>query len=400
MLALLLTVMLSTQAPATHAEAQRLVQTGAHQEALEQYRALAAADPTDLEARKGIARLHVLMGYPGDAERVYRSVLLDAPDDLDALVGLGTALTALGQLEEARALLARAEQQAPEDLRVVAALGRVNLRSERLGAATGYYDRAVAMAPERNDVRLDFEEAHRRYDHRVEVTYFNEAFDSGISDTQSGEFTLNGRLNDQVRLFGRGQQARKFDLNDTRGGGGIDWQTDSPWLSRLQAHALVGPDNEVLPQLETGAAFGWSGLTATFTAAGRYFRFDHDLQFWAIGPELEIHAHDAVRVWMRYTRALTRYPGVDDLVGYSTAGIGVETRIHPRFWVGGAFATGIDNFDRLTIDQLGRFDANTYTGMARIDLRSLTTLSAVYDHQRPAAGGSMGRLTARIVQRF
>jgi YaiO family outer membrane protein len=391
--------MLSVQAPDLHAEAERLARSGAYQEALERFRSLAAANPRDVEARTWIARLHSLMGQHRQAEEVYRSVLVEAPDRLDVLIGLGSALTAQGRIAEARPFLAQAEKLSPDDLEVLAAQGWLNLADEQNRLALGYYGRATLMAPEQKDLRLNLEEAHRRYDHRLEATYFNEVFSESIDDTQSADVVLNFRAADQLRAFGRGQQERRFSETDQRGGGGLDWRVDRPWLSSLQAHAMVGPGNLVLPEFEAGFGFGWNARKVSLSALGTLFNFD-SAQMWAFGPAVRVNFTDSVALSASLMRTLTEFSGLSDRIGDSAGKISVGFRVHPRLWLETGYAGGIEDFDRVTIDRLGEFHAKTVSGTARLDFRSLTTIVGTYEYQRIEAGTEMGRLTFRLIQWF
>jgi YaiO family outer membrane protein len=396
---LLVATMLSVQAPDLRADAERLARSGAYEEALDRFRSLAAANPRDLDARTWIARLHAIMGHQRQAEDVYRSVLVEAPERLDALVGLGAALTAQGRLEEARPFLIRAEKLSPNDLEVLAAQGRLNLADEQNRLALGYYGRATLIAPEQKDLRLNLEEARRRWDHRLEATYFNEVFSEEIDQTQSADVALNFRVTDRLRAFGRGQQERRFSETDQRGGGGLDYRVDRPWLTALQVHAMVGPGNLILPEVETGFGFGWSGRKVSLTALGTLFHFDSS-QMWAFGPAIRVAFTDNVALSASLMRTLTEFAGAQELVGDSAGKISLGFRIHPRLWLEAGYAGGIEDFDRVTIDRLGEFGANTVSGTARLDLRSLTTIVGTYEYQQIEDNTEMGRFTLRFIQRF
>ena len=399
MLILLLTTLLSVQAPDPRLEAERLARSGAYDEALEHFRALATVNPRDLDARTWIARLNVIMGHLRQGEEVYRSILLESPDRVGALVGLGSVLVSEGRLDEARVVLSRAETLSPNDLEVLAAQGSLNLAAEQNPLAVGYYGRATVIAPGQNDLRLNFEEARRRFDHRFEATYFNEAFSDTTPGTQSGEVTLNLRVNRRLRAFARGQQERRFSRTDTRGGGGLDWQVERRRLSSLQAYALIGPQNDVLPQVETGAALGWARHKATLTMTARYFRFE-SAQLWAAGPALRVNVRDDVMVSASYMHRVTQFTDLIDSIGGDSGDIHVGFHVQPRLWLDDGYARGIENFDRVTVDRLGQFRADTVSSTARLDLRSLTSVAATYDYQRVERGPKMGRVTVRLIQSF
>jgi tetratricopeptide (TPR) repeat protein len=104
----LLVVLLGTQPNAPdRATAIELARGGQYVEALDAFRRLAALNPADHEARIWIARLHVWMGHPDQAEDVYRSVLLENPANLDAILGLGEVLLALNAAPDAIVVLER-----------------------------------------------------------------------------------------------------------------------------------------------------------------------------------------------------------------------------------------------------------------------------------------------------
>jgi Tfp pilus assembly protein PilF len=398
-LILLLTTLLSVQTPDPHAEAERLARTGDYSEALERFRSLAAVNPEDLDARIWIARLHVIMGNFRQGEEVYRSVMLDGSDRVDVLVGLGSTLVAEGHLDQAREVLGRAERIAPNDLELLAAQGSLNLAANRPRLAAGYYGRARLMAPEQNDLRLNFEEARRRYDHRFEATYFNEQFSDTTPASHSGELSVNFRANDSIRITGRGQQERRFAVTDMRGGGGLEWRIGRPRLLSLQAYGLAGPGNTILPQGEAGATLGWIRGATTITLSARYFGFDR-ARMRAAGPAVRVDVTDTAWFSMSFTRASSDFDGFADAIGESSGDLRVGVRVQPRLWLEGAYARGIENFDRVTIDRLGRFPANTVSGTARLSLRSLTTVAATYEYQSIEGGIKMGRLTARVIQSF
>src|SRR5215211_2947640 len=91
------------------AEAERLARSGARQEALKRFQALAAENPADASARLWIGRLHLEMNHPERAAAVYESLVATDPQNVDALVGLGLALTRTGRFREASDALQRAE---------------------------------------------------------------------------------------------------------------------------------------------------------------------------------------------------------------------------------------------------------------------------------------------------
>src|SRR5262245_50390167 len=122
--------------PPDRAAAIALARQERFEEALYQFRRLAAINPNDHDARAWIARLHVWMGHPDQAEEVYRTVLLEDPDNIDALRGFGELLIARHEASEALDVLERAERLTRDDGEVLALLGRAH-------SATGETTRAL-----------------------------------------------------------------------------------------------------------------------------------------------------------------------------------------------------------------------------------------------------------------
>ena len=94
--------------------------------------------------------------------------------------------------------------------------------------------------------RMSLEGARLSYLHRVELRGSSEQFDGSTPDTQFGDVTVNIRLNDRWRVFGRGQAQRKFGVSEQRGGGGAEWRWRQTTI--LRGHALVMPDNTIMPE--------------------------------------------------------------------------------------------------------------------------------------------------------
>ena len=198
---------------ATFAEAVRAANDGRDAEALVAFQWLASADPNDRRARLWIARLHARMGHQDRAEPVYRSVLLEDPGSIDAMLGVAAALLARDEPTEAIGVLDVAEELVPENDDVLAALGRAHRQAGRTARAIAYFERAVSIAPTKQH-RLSLEGARRSYLHRVETHGLSEQFSGATPDGRSGDLTVNVRLTDTWRVFGRGQSQRKFAVSE------------------------------------------------------------------------------------------------------------------------------------------------------------------------------------------
>jgi hypothetical protein len=77
-----------------------------------------------------------------------------------------------------------------------------------------------------------------------------------------------------------------------------------------------------------------------------------------------------------------------------------SVRAGRRVWTHVGYARGTEDFDTLSPDRAGDFRANTVSGGVRLDLRSLTSVSGVYEHQWRPDDIEMQRLSLSLIQRF
>jgi YaiO family outer membrane protein len=401
--ALLLTTLLAgpagdaqaSQVP-THAEAAELARQGDEQAAMDAYRRLAAANPRDHQARLGIARLHLAMGHPELAEPVFRSVLLEDPKNTEAMLGVGSSLSSLGRLDEALIELDRAAQAAPGNADALAALGVTHLRASNTTLAVSYLEQAVATTPTPENMRA-LEDARRAHGHSVQLGGLFEGFDNGSDDTWGGDLTVNVRLKDRLRLIARGQLQDKFGVSDARGGAGLVWR----WRpdASLYVHGLGGPDNLVLPRGEGRLALSYRPGAVAWTASVQVMDFS-TATLSTVSPEMTWWTSDRASIGLRYTLSLTSLDGTDDLTASSSGALTTAYRVNPRTWFNLGYAIGIEDFDALSVDRIGRFSAHTVTGGLRVDLRTLTTLLGTYQHQWRSGDETLNRFVVALRQSF
>ena len=401
--ALLLTTLLAgpagdaqaSQVP-THAEAAELARQGDEQAAMDAYRRLAAANPRDHQARLGIARLHLAMGHPELAEPVFRSVLLEDPKNTEAMLGVGSSLSSLGRLDEALIELDRAAKAVPGNADALAALGVTHLRASNTTLAVSYLEQAVATAPTPENMRA-LEDARRAHGHSVQLGGLFEGFDNGSDDTWGGDLTVNVRLKDRLRLIARGQLQDKFGVSDARGGAGLEWR----WRpdASLYVHGLGGPDNLVLPRGEGRLALSYRPGAVAWTASVQVMDFS-TATLSTVSPEMTWWTSDRASIGLRYTLSLTSLDGTDDLTASSSGALTTVYRVNPRTWFNVGYAIGIEDFDALSVDRIGRFSAHTVTGGLRVDLRTLTTLLGTYQYQWRSGDETLNRVVVALRQSF
>jgi YaiO family outer membrane protein len=386
----------SGQTP-THVDAAALVRDGQYEDALAAFRRIAANDPRDHEARLSIGRLHGLMSHPELAEPVYRSVLLEDPAGFEAMLGLGRTLVALGRLDEGIALLERAETAQPQNAELLEMLGRAYRATGRTTRALLYAERATGLAAT-DSTRQGLEQARLAHGHRVEITSFGERYNTTAADTGNVDLRVNVRVNEAVRITGRGQHQEKFGFSEQRGGGGVDWL----WRprTRLSAHALVGPrGNDVLPRVDIAGEVAHTEGPAEWIAGYRFVDFP-SAQVSVISPGVTWWPTARTSVGARYFLSLTELPASSSRQeGHALAVRGTH-RLTPRVWGLATYTRGAADFDTLSPDQTGDFRAHAVSGGLRFDLASLTSLLGTYEHQWRPGSVRMHRASLSLVQRF
>ena len=383
-------------ATSTFAEAAELETAGRYDEALVAFQEVVAANPNDHQARLAIARLHMRMGHPGRAETVYQGVRLEDTTNLEAVLGVADARMAQWRSEDALEALERAEELAPENPRVLEALGRTHRDAGRSTLAVAYMQRAVSLSPA-PAYRMSLERARAAHQNRLEIRSFAEEFSGTTSKTGSGDVSLNVRLTDAVRVSGRGQMQRKFDVDDTRGGAGVEWR----WTpaTTIVAQALVGPGNQVLPKSDVLGGVNYTTGPMSVMGSVRQFNFE-GAKVTTLSPALTFWPSERLSVGLRYALSVTDSPLFMTTTMGNTAHLNGSYRLFPRVWMNLGYARGVEDFDNFSIDRIGAFSANTGSAGVRVDLPWLTSLVGTYERQQRQDAATMQRFTLGFAQRF
>jgi YaiO family outer membrane protein len=378
----------------TQVEAEELARQGNREAALAAFRRRAAENPADLNARLAVARLHAQMGRPDLAEPVYRSVMLEAPENVEAIVGVGTSLVSLHRVDEALVILDRAARLDGKNADVLAALGAAHLQAYNLTLGLSYLESAVSAAPT-GDHRQALEDARRAHGHHVTATAFWEDFNQDIPSTTNGNLVIDYRLADRFRVMARGQYQEKFDVPDQRGGLGFEWRWH-PQVT-LHVHALAGPGNDVLPQADAFVQLA-QATPAGWNVSYRYVGFERS-NVSVFSPGVGWLGSRA-RAALSYSLAITNYDGVADADDGHTGSLDSAYRVQPRVWLTLGYTYGVDDFDTLSVDRIGRFRAHTAKGGFQIDLATLTSLTGRYDYQWREGDTTMQRIWVSLAQSF
>ena len=383
------------QAPDPRAEAERLAASGAYEEALKRFQALAAANPDDIAARLWIGRLHLKMKQPRRAAAVFESVVATDEKNVEALSGLGVALVDAGEWSRAAQVLDRAESIAPERLDVLEAQGRRHEAAGRATLALAYYGKALAVDPGNARIRAlsDALEASRA--HRVTIGYNFQRFDPLDIDFNAGTIELNARVSDTVRIIGFGELLRSHDTDEGRGGGGIEWLPHPRVV--LRGGALAGGD-VWLPSTDVFADVAIRVGRARWIGAFRFFDFN-GADLWMAGPGLEFEVTPRLSVLAQYLHGSTQFdPG--ESIASDNFVLGVHGRPSDRVGAFVEYRHGIDRLEWMTADRLTAGDANTLGLGLSLDFTPFVGVNGSYDYQDRSDDGTGHRGRASLTVRF
>ena len=394
--ALALTLSVSVaQAPDPRAEAEKLAASGAYEEALKRFQALAAANPDDIPVRLWIGRLHLRMGQPRRAAAVFESIVATDEKNVEALSGLGVALVDAGDWNEAANVLDRAEAIAPDRLDVLVAQGRRHAAAGRATLALAYYGKALASDPGNAEVRALSDALQASRAHRVTAAYNFQRLDAVDIDFNSGMVEVNAHVTDSLRLFASGELLRSHDTDEGRGGGGFEWSLH-PRVLLTGGGSFGGevwlPSTDVFGEVRiTEGRAHWLGTL-------RFFDFD-GADLWIGGPGLSFDVTPRLTLLAQYLHGSANFDAGES-VSSDNFVLGVRGRPSQRFGAFVEYRHGIDRLDWLTADRLAAHDANTIGVGASIDVTPFVQVGGSYDYQDRPDAGSVHRGRGAFTVRF
>src|SRR3954468_6333174 len=391
---LLLTAVLQAPVP-DRARAEGLARDGRTIEAIEVFKQIVNLHPSDVEARLWGARLALRLGRVNEAEGGFRSVLLEHPEDVDARIGLAQVLTRTGDWQGALEVLRSAEQAAGENADLFSALARVYRRGGDDQRALEYYRRARTLAPDDPDVALGYEAVARSYGHWIAIEGFGQSGAPG--NVGSGSITVDARVMPRLHLeaIGRAQQGPGY--SDAAGGAGGLFKAGR--ATTVAFRAIGGSGNVALPTSDVaGDVLHYAALVEIGASIRRLTFADADVV--AASPVMAWLPNDFWRLDARYTYSRSAF----DATGSSKGDHSVMLRETWQGWrraaVQATYAYGIESFEDLTADRLNSLGATTLAAGLRIDVPSLTRITATWEHQWRSNDSRIDRVTVSIVQAF
>jgi Tfp pilus assembly protein PilF len=376
--------------------AEQMARSGQAAEALTLMEQVVAQSPGDVEARLWIATLQLRMGHTVEAEAGFRAVVRERPADVDARIGLGAALTRRGAWREALEVLREAERDAGENSDLFGALGRAYRRAGDDRRALEYFQRAKTLAPADADAVAGFEAVARAYGHSIMFDGFGEHA-TGDANAASGTLNVSVRALERLHVDGTARVQQRSGSSDALGGGGFLWRAAR--ATTVGVHAAGGAGNTVLPTSDLSAdVVHYAG---TFEAGGSLRRLTFaDADVVAGSPLLAWDPGGRWRFDSRYTYSRTSFATTGQSAGDHSILLRDTWRGWERVALNVAYAYGIESFEQLTADRLGSLGASTLATGLRVNMPSLTQLTATWEHQWRSNNTAIDRLTLSIVQSF
>jgi tetratricopeptide (TPR) repeat protein len=319
-------------------------------------------------------------------------VLREHPADVDAVIGLGIVLTRTGAWRDALAILQEIEPAAGENADLFAALARAYRRAGDDHRALEYFERAKALAPRDPDVVMGFEGVARAYGHWIAFEGFGQT--GGGVDVGSGTVTLDVRVAPRLHLDASARKQQGPDYSDATAGGGVFWRATR--TTTLALHAFGGSTNVALPTLDlSGDIVHYAGVFE-IGAGVRHLTFaGSDLT--AVSPVFAWD-RDRWRVDTRYTYSRSAFVATGESRGDHSVLLRGTRQQWRRVALQGAYAYGIESFEDLTADRVGALGTTTLGSGIRLDLKSLTRISTIWEHQWRSNQTTIDRFTVSVIQ--
>lgn len=239
---------------------------------------------------------------------------------------------------------------------------------------------------------LGFEGVARTYGHWIAVEGVGQT--AGDADVGSGSVTFAVRVAPRVHLAASGRTQRGPGYSDATAGGGVLWRATDTTTVALRA--IGGPDNTALPTLDVaGQIVHYAGVLEVGGSV-RHLKFaGSDLT--AVSPAVAWD-RDRWRMEARYTYSRSAFTSTGESRGDHSVLLRAVRQQWRRVAVLAAYAYGIESFEELTADRLGALGTTTLSPGVRIDLRSLTRITTVWEHQWRSNQTTLDRFTVSVVQ--
>jgi YaiO family outer membrane protein len=345
--------------------ARNLISHQQFAEARTLYERLLKLDPQNIDYQIRIARLSAWMKEYAASIEMFDRVLKREPQNTEALVGKAYVEMWQHHYSEAGDLLAQAEKRSPDDPDVQVAMARMSHYQGEERAAKEHISRALELDPSNGEAKELRGELDVPRTVEVRVGFAQDRF----SFTNAGNmgFVSAGFIGEANQITVQYEEWSRFDERTRRAGLNFTRKLGGGWWVR--AGAIAGPGAVVIPRQEyTGGVSHALPHRFALDMDYRLLRF-RAADVHLLSPALTYYF--AKPAWM----TVTFYNAWTEWRASSAAGLMTHA------WVGqyyrqvakavqlrAGYARGGENFQELSIDRLGLFQANTYLGGAEFRL--------------------------------
>jgi len=366
--------------------AREAVAAGRYRDAVALYGQLSAREPDNADHLVWLGRLRSWVQEYSDALDAYDRALARAPGHAEALLGKISVLLWTGRFPEAYEGLVQAERLAPGSVDVQLAFARYHLYQREDRAASARVRHALALEPANAEaLRLQSQILPAR---PLEVTigYGRDAH----SFVQSGNLrsvTLGYRAA-RGRMAFQYERWDKFGERVSRAGVTVSRQVrDRLWL---RGSAMFAPGATVLATEEYSAGFSrsWAGgfaLTADYRRAELA-----DVDFHIVSPGVEYYVRGRP-IWVQavVSGSFTHFNApIDTQVASPALMLRYNQQVAAPLLLRAGYAAGRESFAAVSIDQIGSFRANTYSGGMDVRLHPACSVGIDYSYQRRSSGAT------------
>jgi hypothetical protein len=241
-------------------------------------------------------------------------------------------------------------------------------------------------------VVLGFEGVARTYGHWIAFEGFDQS--GAGADVGSGAVTFDVRVAPRLHLEARARTQRGPDYSDATVGGGVFWRAANTTTAAL--HVVAGSGNTALANLDTGVDIVHYAGVFEIGASVRHLNFAGS-NLTAASPVFAWD-RDRWRVDARYTYSRSAFDATSESRGDHSVLLRGTRQQWRRVALQGSYAYGIESFEDLTAERVGALGTTTLASAIRIDLKSLTRIATVWEHQWRSNSTTIDRFTVSIIQ--
>lgn len=296
----------------------------------------------------------------------------------------------------ARALIVQAEGLRPHSSDVGLAWARYYHYQGREKTAQTHVLRVLTTNPDNEEAKEL--KSHISVPHPVEVIMGYGHDDFSFASPGNMAYARLGYKGDLTRVSIQFEAWNRFGEHINRAGLSFNRRFGEHWW--FEGTGIWAPGAKVLPQQDYDGEFSRSFLRAVVVGAGyRYLRFSA-ARVHVLSPSLEYYFKKPVWLRATYYRSWTdlRSSGSPDSVNNSFL---VQYNQQPTKWLVAylGYARGNESFFDLSIDRVGKFQANTYIAGLDFKLAPWLSLGPSYAYQRRLGGAQQKSLGVSLTIR-